>query len=104
MNNTQDLSEFGHKERQKAATLLKLYATNNDNSSLDGGVKVEFNPMSGLVFLVDEDFNVAMEHDGKLEDCVTCPNCGNEEIKPEFKEYVGDSECCLEYFKERYED
>ena len=97
--NTRDFSEFGHRERQEAATLLKLYGTNEDDSSLGEKISVEFNPSSGNVFLVDEDYSVAMELDGKLVDWVSCPNCGHEDYAPYFKDSaLGD--CCLEYHKE----
>lgn len=107
MNNTRDLSYFGAIEREEAARLLQLYRSNNDNTSwLSDNVAVEFNPYSGNVFLVDEDYNVGMsclDDDGSytLEDFLSCPNCGYEEIKPNF---LNDdlNDCCKEYYNELY--
>jgi len=99
--NTRDISKFGHRERQEAAELLKLYGSRNDESSLEGGVNVEFNPNSGHVFLVDEDYNVAMEFEGKLVDWVYCPDCGFEDYKPEFR-CNAVKKCCLTFYRERY--
>lgn len=97
MQNTRDLSEFGHREREIAGELLSTLGTSKDKTKFLGdGVAVEFNPWSGNVFLVDEDFNVAMMGDDYLEDFITCPNCGGEEIASDFREYNTD-ECCKEY-------
>ena len=96
MNNTQDLSKFGHKEREEAGELLSLLNTNKDHSSLGDSVAVEFNPHSGYVFLVDEDYNVAMEYDNELHDFLSCPECGHEAIEPDFVSESRDV-CCKEY-------
>ena len=100
--NTQNLAEFGHREREIAGELLQALGTSKDKTKYFGqdGVAVEFNPYSGYVFLVDEDYNVAILNDnGELEDFHTCPNCGGEGISSEFKE-DNDSECCQEYADE----
>lgn len=77
MENTQDLSKFGLVELDEAGTLLKEYA--NNSSVLDGSeVHVEFNPNSGNVFLVDEEYNVAMMNGDTLELWYSCPYCGHE--------------------------
>ena len=45
MRNTQDLSEFGYREKEMAAELLRAHGSLNDNTKfLDDGVNVEFNP------------------------------------------------------------
>lgn len=77
MNNTQDLSKFGYRELDIAADLLKAYATSPPEFLTDG-VTIEFNVNSGEVFLVDEDYNVAMLSDGKLAEWYTCAYCGKE--------------------------
>lgn len=101
--NTQDLSKFGYRELDMAGNLLKLYKSDKDESRLQGSVNVEFNPESANVFLVDEDYNVAMEYDGKLVDFVVCPECGHEDFKPDF---IGEysKKCCQEYYKELYDN
>jgi hypothetical protein len=70
--NTRDLSKFGLLEIGITAELLTRYANGHqswasDQDELGDGVAVEFNPNSGNVFLVDEDYRVAMVNDdGKL--------------------------------------
>ena len=100
MENTQDLSQFGHIERDEAALLLSALNTSKDLTKFLGdGVAVEFNPMSGNVFLVDEDYNVGMMNGAFLEDFHNCPNCGAESIASDFREECTD-ECCKEYADE----
>ena len=60
-------------------------------------VKLEFNPNSGNVFLVDEDCNVAMMNGEYLEDWFTSPYDNEEgffgELKEEYAEmHVEDQE------------
>jgi len=87
--NTRDLSKFGLREIGITAELLTRYANGHqswasDQDELGDGVAVEFNPNSGNVFLVDEDYRVAMLNDnGKLENWVNCSNCGAEEFRGE---------------------
>jgi hypothetical protein len=98
--NTRDLSEFGHQERIIAGELLSTLNTNKDKTKfLGSNVSVEFNTYSGCVFLVDEDFNVAMMNDEFLEDFHTCPECGGEEVSSDFREY-NTNKCCQEYADE----
>ena len=97
MQNTQDYSEMGQIEREEASLLLKTYGTSKDDTLHFGqGIKVEFNPMSGYVFLVDEDYNTAMMMGDRLENFYSCPNCGNEAMQSEFREQCTD-DCCKEY-------
>ena len=82
--NTRDLSKFGYREMDIAGDLLKAYSGGSykiweGENNLSDGVVVEFNPMSGNVFLVDEDCNVAMFNGSdKLEMFLSCSNCGAE--------------------------
>lgn len=102
MRNTQNLADFGYREREEAAKLLSSLGTSKDKTKYfgDRGVAVEFNPYSTYVFLVDEDYNVAMLNvDDELEDFITCPNCGGEGLASEFREDNTD-ECCQEYADE----
>jgi len=69
MKNTQDLADFGYREMKEAATLLQSYV-NCDITQLaadvfvDEGVRLEFNPDSGYVFLVNDEMQVLMmNHD-----------------------------------------
>lgn len=95
MNNTQDLSNFGYRELDMAGELLREYA-NNPNVLPGDGVKVEFNPMSGNVFLVDEDYNVAMMNGDTLEQFFSCPYCGHEGFLEDMI-HDHDDEDCTEY-------
>lgn len=101
MQNTQNLADFGIRERDEAALLLTTLNSPSDDTEHFGsnGVVVEFNPMSGNVFLVDEDYNVAMMRGNQLEDFHTCPNCGGEGLQSEFREECTD-DCCQEYANE----
>lgn len=99
MENTRDISLFGYREKEIAADLLKAQGSSVDNTQFLGdGVSVEFNPMSGSVFLVDENYNVAMLNGELLEDWLNCPECGEEGFKEELKDSPND--CCKEYLKE----
>jgi hypothetical protein len=103
--NTNDLSKLGYREIDQLADLLKAYANNPDDCGLNDGVTWEYNPNSDNLFLVDEDFNIAMfnpnsEKDG-LEKFYNCPNCGHEGFKDDFcrerkedgKTFIACSEC-----------
>lgn len=85
MNSTQDLSKFGYREKDIAADLLKAYAS-GQGEFLSDGVTVEFNPNSGNVFLVDEDYNVGMMNGDKLEQFFSCSDCGAEGFKGDFED------------------
>ena len=96
--NTQDFSKFGYRELAIAADLIKAYLKHK--SLLDDGVRIEFNPSSGDVFLVDEDYKVACMNGENLELWLYCPNCGHEDFKSEFLATCNEDECCVEYFNE----
>lgn len=89
------LSAFGSRERYLAGELLiawseEAWASQADH--LQDGVTLDFNPNSGYVFLVDEDFNVAMLNgDGKLENWLYCGECGAEGLRSD----VSFAEDCL---------
>ena len=80
MENTRDLAKFGHRERAIAGELLSVLHTGNDKTERlsNDGIAVEFNLSTGFVFLVDDDYNVALMEDGKLVDWLSCPECGTE--------------------------
>ena len=107
-NPTNDLTKFGTRELREAGKLLIAYA-DNPPDFLSDGVQVWFykegwphalaNNNSGYVFLSDEDFNVAMLNNGKLEQWFSCSNCGHEGFKEDMKHGWGDKDCD-EYLKE----
>lgn len=89
--NTNDLSKLRYREIDMLADLLKAYA--NNSTVLGDGVNWEFNPNSGNVFLVDEDYRVAMlNDDNKLAEWFSCPNCGHEGFQDDYGDVVTDEE------------
>ena len=89
IENTRDHSKFGLREIGIAAELLTKYAGGRSSWASDGdeladGIAVELNPNSGEVFLVDENYGVAMVNDhGNLENWVNCSYCGREGFRSE---------------------
>ena len=88
MENTNDLSKFGYREIGIAGELLIAYSdqkwADKGNDHLEEGLKLEFNPYSGEVFLIDEDYNVAMlNDDGYLENFLHCNWCAKEGLRSE---------------------
>lgn len=91
-DNTRDLSQFGYRELDIAGDLLKAFASgregwaDQEGRELEDDIQIEFNPNSGNVFLVDDEFNVAMlNNEGKLENWVSCRACDNEGFRSEIK-------------------
>lgn len=80
-----DLSKFGYRELSEASILLKLYSE-DCTEFLGDGLTLNFNPNSGCVFLSDEDYNVAVEENGKLVQFFSCPQCGNEGTQEDGKQ------------------
>ena len=95
-HNTQDLSNFGNRELEETENLLREYRNTPD--WLSGKVAVEFNPMSGCVFLVDEDYNTGMMNGDDLEQWHNCPECGEEGFLEDIVEIGKD--CCLDWLEE----
>ena len=92
-NPTNDLSQFGIRELNLAADLLKAYVKEQPEF-LGEGVQVWSNMNSGYVFLSDNDYNVAMlNEDDKLEQFFSCPECGQEGFKEEFDKKSECAEC-----------
>ncbi len=110
--NTRDLSKFGIVELKEAADLLTAYKTDNDKTEFfygEEGVAVEFNPNNGDVFLVDNDFNVAMMADNNLEDWFVLSYAGHEGFLDNLIQMYRDGEIVdkedieqLTYFAEIY--
>jgi len=98
MDNTNDLSLLGIYELRQAGRLLSMFKTEFDLSDLGEGVKIEYNPNSGLVFLVDSDFNVGMFDGVYIRRFHSCPECGFEGYSHQLLDDGDD--CCKEYIKE----
>ena len=81
MNNayTEDLSEFGFRELDKASKLLGAIKNGLPSDFEDDGIKVAFNSNTGFVFLTNAEYQVAMVDDkGKLYSFYTTPYEGYE--------------------------
>lgn len=103
MDNTRDFSRFGSRERSTAAELLTALHTSNDKATRlsDNGISIEFNLNSGMVFLVDEEHNVAVMEGDQLVDFLTCPECGTEGT-PNDMLGMELSPCCNKYLAEMH--
>ena len=98
MENTRDLMDFGRRELSLAARLLSLLGSEKDITfRLSEKVTPELNPDSGYVFLISDNFSVAMVNSkGFLEDWVMC-DCGAEGFISELEKST--SPCCKTYAK-----
>ncbi len=72
---TENLAEFGAREREIAGKTLLAGLPDNFDST---GVKLAFNRNSGNVFLVNEDYQVAMLNGDELEVFYNTPYHGHE--------------------------
>lgn len=98
MNNTRDLAQFGQIELDEVANLLTAMRKHGlPDGFYDSGVCPEFNPNSGYVFLVNEDFQVCMYDDetGTLYMFHSCPECGEEGCQEDLISWGND--CCKKY-------
>ena len=103
MDNTRNFARFGSRERSIAAELLTALHTDKDKAShlSDNGISIEFNLNSGIVFLVDEDFNIAVMEGDQLVDFLSCPECGTEGT-PNDMLGMELSPCCNKYLAEMH--
>lgn len=79
---TEDLSKFGGRERHMAGKLLSANLPDGFDNS---GVRVAMNMGSGYVFLVNEDFQVAMMNGNEMEIWHTTPYSGHEGFAEELE-------------------
>ena len=82
---TKDLADFGFRELKMAAELLTAYCE-MPPEFLEDGVHLMMNRHSGNVFLTDEEFNVAMMNEGKLDAFLFTPYHGHEGFIDELAE------------------
>ncbi|CAN5180867.1 hypothetical protein BH09PAT1_BH09PAT1_3210 [soil metagenome] len=104
---TVDYSQFGYRELEIAGKLLALYAENG-SIFLGSELTVNFNPNSGYVFVLDEDYNVGV-FDSSGENIIqffSCGECGYEATLEDalidgkdFEKYQGycSKDCALKY-------
>ena len=72
---TENLAEFGYRERAIAGEMLSLPLPDNFGTA---GVRVAFNKNSGYVFLVNDDYQCAMLNGDELAIFHTTPHHGHE--------------------------
>jgi hypothetical protein len=76
---TTNFTDFGYREREILLELLSTWHRDGLPEDFnDSGVHPMMNKDSGHVFLTNEDYQVAMLNDYKLESFYTCFNCGYE--------------------------
>lgn len=76
---TEDLSDFGMREIEELRDILTAWIDNGlPDDFWDSGVKPAFNRNSGYVFLTNDEYQVCMEVDGKLESFYNTPYSGYE--------------------------
>lgn len=94
--------DFRLSELRQAARLLSLLKTSRDHTlRLGERVTPEYNPDSGLVFLVDDNFNVAMLKGDHLEDWLVCPQCHTEGFRDTLENQTA-AACCKAYAKKEF--
>jgi hypothetical protein len=98
---TEDLADFGYRELHMAGVLLVAFKNTQDKTEYFTGekVRIAFNANSGNVFLVDDDYNVAMMNGHALKDWFTCPYCGHEGFKEDMR-HEPKNDTCTEYLKQ----
>lgn len=76
---TENLADFGMREIEELRDILTAWLDNGlPDDFYDEGVKPAFNRSSGYVFLTNDEMQVCMEVDGKLESFYTSPYYGTE--------------------------
>lgn len=102
--NTQNFDDFGYRELKMAAELLTAYKTDRDKTELFGDqVRIEFNRSSGHVFLIDENYQVAMMNNDVLEDWLHCEGCDREGFRSEIG-FADDRTCAECYIGGEHDD
>ena len=87
MTTTTNLAEFGYREKKLAAELLTSMCENNlPDDFYEEEVTVMFNKYSGCVFLTNQEYQVCMLNNNKLESFYTTPYEGKEGFYDELVE------------------
>ena len=94
MTTTTDLSRFGHRELKMLEMLLRAMRKHGLPERFDStGVHPMFNMNSGEVFITNDNYQSAMEIDGKIEMCHHCTYCGHEGFLPDFEHDPQNQDC-----------
>ena len=100
---TENLAEFGMREIEELRDILDAWPKNGlPDDFYDEGVRPAFNKASGYVFLTNDEYQVCMEVDGKLESFYTTPYSGYEGFYEDLLDEVDDSweEEDIEYLRD----
>lgn len=104
---TENLAEFGMREIEELRDILDAWIKNGLPDDFDdAGVRPAFNKASGYVFLTNDEYQVCMEADGKLESFYTTPYSGYEGFYEDLLDEVDDSweEEDIEYLRDLAEN
>lgn len=95
---TLDLGKFGARERAMAVKIFTLWERQGlPEDFYEDGITLCFNQDSGYVFLSNEDFQVCMPSNGRLESFYSCPECGHEGFA--YQMAHGKNDGCQEYLE-----
>lgn len=79
MSYTENLADFGHRERKMLEDILRIWNTSGLPSQFyESGVKFAMNSGSGSVFLTNEDYQVCMLNGDSLDMWYSLPYSGDE--------------------------
>ena len=89
MTTTTNLSEFGNRERALVIELMTEWNNGNLPSDFaEENIQIMLNTTSGNVFLTNDEYQVAMMNDDKIESFYVSPYAGTEGFYDELaKEY-----------------
>ena len=88
---TTDLNEFGSREREMAEELLRAWRKQGlPEDFYDDNVEIMMNTYSGIVFLTNSDYQVAMMNGDHLESFYTLSYNGDEGFLEDFENYKED--------------
>lgn len=93
---TTNLAHFGRKERIELIALLNAWVYQGlPKDFYDDEVVPMLNRKSGFVFLTNSDFQCCMMNGDKLEQWLTCGECGNEGFAEDIQLFEDScNECC----------
>ena len=79
MTYTENLSDFGYRERNEFIKILQIWQNNGlPENFYDAGVRIAMNSSSGYVFLTNDDYQCVMCNGEELEMWYTLPESGYE--------------------------
>lgn len=110
MGTMMDLGKFGYRELELAKEILTAIIEHGYPEDFsDSEVQIAFNPTSNYVFLTNDEYQVAMVVDGKLESWYYTPYSGHEgfysDLVDDMKSYPENwDDADIEYIKDLAEN